>query len=141
MKHLGRDTFRVLFVDDNNAGTSQIAEAIGNALGQANFVFSSAGIKAEKVANETIAFLKGKGHDISSNISKSVDNIPNLDHYQVVVALSDAGQNAFPAPPTKTISIAWELGQVSPSIEETYSFLNQNIEDLVQAILGQSDNN
>jgi len=141
MKHLGRDTFRVLFVDDNNAGTSQIAEAIGNALGQANFVFSSAGIKAEKVANETIAFLKGKGHDISSNISKSVDNIPNLDHYQVVVALSDAGQNAFPAPPTKTISIAWELSQAAPSIEETYSFLKQNIEDLVQAILGHTSNN
>jgi len=141
MKHLGRDTFRVLFVDDNNAGTSQVAEVIGNALGQANFVFSSAGIKAEKVADETIAFLKGKGHDISSNISKSVDNIPNLDHYQVVVALSDAGQNAFPAPPTKTISIAWELSQAAPSIEETYSFLKQNIEDLVQAILGHTSNN
>ena len=141
MKHLGRDTFRVLFVDDNNAGTSQVAEVIGNALGQANFVFSSAGIKAEKVADETIAFLKGKGHDISSNISKSVDNIPNLDHYQVVVALSDTGQNAFPTPPTKTISIAWELGQVGGDNDATYNFLEQNINDLVQAILGQSGSN
>ena len=141
MKHLGRDTFRVLFVDDNNAGASQVAEAIGNALGQANFVFSSAGIKAEKVADETVAFLKGKGHDISSNISKSVDNIPNLDHYQVVVALSDTGQNAFPTPPTKTISIAWELGQVGGDNDATYNFLEQNINDLVQAILGQSGRN
>ena len=141
MKHLGRDTFRVLFVDDNNAGTSQVAEVIGNALGQANFVFSSAGIKAEKVADETIAFLKGKGHDISSNISQSVDNIPNLDHYQVVGALSETGQNAFPTPPTKTISIAWELGQVGGDNDATYNFLEQNINDLVQAILGQSGRN
>tara|TARA_B100001123_G_scaffold114334_1_gene133312 strand:- start:557 stop:1696 length:1140 start_codon:yes stop_codon:yes gene_type:complete len=141
MKHLGRDTFRVLFVDDKNAGASQVAEAIGNALGQSNFVFSSAGIKAEKVADETVAFLKGKGHDISSNISKSVDNIPNLDHYQVVVALSDAGQNAFPTPPTKTISIAWELGQTEGDNDATYNFLEQNINDLVQAILGQSGSN
>ncbi|MBC8245026.1 MAG: phosphate signaling complex protein PhoU [Verrucomicrobia bacterium] len=141
MKHLGRDTFRVLFVDDDNAGASQVAEAIGNALGQANFVFSSAGISAEKVTEETIGFLKAKGHDISSNISKSVDNIPNLDHYQVVVALSESAQNAFPAPPTKTISIAWELGQAEGDIDTTYAFLSQNINDLVQAILGHTSNN
>lgn len=141
MKHLGRDTFRVLFVDDDNAGASQIAEAIGNALGQANFVFSSAGISAEKVTDETVGFLKAKGHDISGNISKSVDNIPNLDHYQVVVALSESGQNAFPAPPTKTISIAWELGQAEGDNDATYNFLEQNINDLVQAILGQSGSN
>ena len=138
MKHLGRDTFRVLFVDDNNSSTSQIAEAIGNALGQANFVFSSAGIKAIKVTDETVAFLKEKGHDISSNISKSVDNIPNIDHYQVVVALSETGQNAFPIPPTKTISIAWELAQAEGSMCATYTFLEQNINDLVRAIIGQS---
>jgi phosphate transport system protein len=138
MKHLGRDTFRVLFVDDNNASTSQFAEAIGNGLAQANFVFSSAGISAEKVTEETITFLKGKGHDISDNISKSVDNLPNLDHYQVVVALSETGQNAFPAPPTKTISIVWGLGQVEGDMNATYLFLEQNINDLVQAILGQS---
>ena len=141
MKHLGRDAFRVLFVDDNNASTSQIAEVLGNALGQANFVFSSAGIKAEKVADKTVAFLKEKGHDISSNISKSVDNIPNIDHYQVVVALSETGQNAFPAPPTKTISIAWELGQAAGDMEAAYNFLEQNINDLTQAILGQSESN
>ena len=68
-------------------------------------------------------------------------NIPNLDHYQVIVALSDLGANAFPAPPTKTIGIAWALGQAAVSMEETYTFLNQNIEDLVQAILGQSEGN
>ena len=141
MKHLERDTFRILFVDDNNSRTSQIAEAIGNGLAQANFVFSSAGISAEKVTEETITFLKDKGHDISDNISKSVDNLPNLDHYQVVVALSETGQNAFPAPPTKTISIAWELGQAEGDNEASYNFLSQNINDLVQAILGHTSNN
>ena len=141
MKHLERDTFRVLFVDDNNSRISQIAEAIGNALCQDGFVFSSAGIKALKVTDETVAFLKEKGHDISSNISKSVDNIPNLDHYQVVVALSNSGQNIFPTPPTKTISIAWELGQAEGDNEASYNLLRQNINDLVQAILGHTSNN
>ena len=31
MKHLGQESFRVLFVDDTNSSDSQIAEAIGNA--------------------------------------------------------------------------------------------------------------
>ena len=141
MKHIGKEVFRVLFVDDDNASASQIAEAVGNALDQPRLVFTSAGIAAKSITSETAGFLKSKGHDISNNISKSVDNIPNLDHYQVIVALSDLGTNAFPAPPTKTISIVWELGQAAASMEETYTFLNQNIEDLVQAILGQSEGN
>ena len=37
------ETFRVLFVDEHNACRSQMAEAIGNALGQPKFIFSSAG--------------------------------------------------------------------------------------------------
>ena len=141
MKHIGKEVFRVLFVDDDNASASQIAEAVGNALDQPRLVFTSAGIAAKSITSETADFLKSKGHDISNNISKSVDNIPNLDHYQVIVALSDLGTNAFPAPPTKSISIVWELGQAAASMEETYTFLNQNIEDLVQAILGQSEGN
>ena len=141
MKHIGKEVFRVLFVDNDNASASQIAETIGNTLNQPSFVFTSAGIAAKNITSETVDFLKAKGHDISNNISKSVDNIPNLDHYQVIVALSDAGANAFPTPPTKTISITWELDQAAPSIEETYTFLNRNIEDLVQAILGHSGSN
>ena len=141
MKHIGKEVFRVLFVDDDNASASQIAEAVGNALDQPRLVFASAGIAAKSITSETTDFLKSKGHDISNIISKSMGNIPNLDHYQVIVALSDLGANAFPAPPTKTIGIAWELGQAAVSMEETYTFLNQNIEDLVQAILGQSEGN
>ena len=141
MKHMSKEVFQVLFVDDDNSSASQIAEAIGNTLDQPNFVFSSAGIESKKITPETVAFLKAKGHDIGNNITKSVDNLPKLNHYHVVVALSSLGTKAFPTPPTKTISIAWELGQAAASMEETYTFLNQNIEDLVQAILGQSEGN
>ena len=141
MKHIGREVFRVLFVDDNNSNASQMAEAIGNSLNQESFVFSSAGINAETIEAGTIEFLKAKGHDVSNNISKAVANIPNLDHYQVIVSLSKQGASAFPTPPTKTISIAWELGQAEGDNEATYTFLNQHINDLVQAILGHTSNN
>ena len=48
--------------------------------------------------------------------------------------------NTFPAPPTKTISIAWELGQEAGNMESVYNFLEKNINDLVQAILGHASN-
>jgi len=141
MKHIGKEVFRVLFVDDDNSNASQIAEAIGNALNQQSFVFSSAGISAEKISTETIGFLKSKGYDVGNNISKAVANIPNLDHYQVIVSLSEKGLSAFPTPPTKTISIAWDIGQTEGNNDATYNFLNQQINDLVQAILGHNSNN
>lgn len=141
MKHIGKEVFRVLFVDDDNSNSSQMAEAIGNSLNQESFVFSSAGINAEKISDSTIDFLKAKGHDVSNNISKAVANIPNLDHYQVIVSLSDQGRDAFPTPPTKTISIAWEIGQAGADNDATYNFLNHQINDLVQAILGHTSNN
>ncbi len=48
-KHPGGDVFRVLFVDDDNSCASQIAEAIGNSLGQPQFVFWSAGLHCKSV--------------------------------------------------------------------------------------------
>lgn len=139
MKHIGKEVFRVLFVDDDNTCTSQIAEAIGNSLGQPSFVFTSAGINAKALAPETTEFLKAKGYDINNNISKSVDNIPSLDRYEVVVALSDLGADAFPAPPTKSISVSWNLEQAEDSLEKLYDLLNQNIADLIQAIQGHTE--
>jgi len=70
-----------------------------------------------------------------------VANIPNLDHYQVIVSLSEQGASAFPTPPTKTISIAWELGQADKNDDSAYDFLTRHINDLVQAILGHTSNN
>jgi phosphate transport system protein len=137
IKHLKTKTFKVLFVDDNNAHTSQIAEAIGNALNQENFVFSSAGITSKNIADSTIKLLKDKGHDTSNNISKLVENIPNLKNYQVIIALSEASQKVSPSPPTKTISINWELDKILDDPNATYDFLEKNINDLVQAILGE----
>ena len=89
-----------------------MAEAIGNSLNQESFVFSSAGISAETIEADTINFLKAKGLDVSNNISKAVANIPNLDHYQVIVSLSEQGR--VPSnPPTRRSALhgAWPSGE------------------------------
>lgn len=138
MKHLGQESFRVLFVDDDNSSHSQLAEAVGNSAGYANFVFSSAGIKAGDLDEATVSYLNEKGHDISSNITKTTEHIPNLEHYQVIVALSKKGEQAFPPPPTRTVGIQWKVKK--GEMDKTYEYLSQQVKDLVQAILGEKNN-
>ncbi|MCL4709558.1 phosphate signaling complex protein PhoU [bacterium] len=148
IKHQGVEVFRILFVDEGNASTSLMAEAIGNRLGISKFIFSSAGITPKPIDPGTVSFLQEKGVDISRQSSKYVNQIVNLEHYQVIVALSETAQTAFPPPPTKTVSIPWEVQDPSQAqgtpeevhavYEKTYSYLETHIRDLVQAILGDN---
>ena len=146
-KHKGTEVLRVLFVDIRNACRSQIAEAIANSLGKPEFVFTSAGIDPHPIDSTTIKFLADKGLDISRHQSKSVGQIPNLDHYQVIVALAQEAQKVFPPPPTKTVGLDWNVRdpsfvegspeEIRTAYEETFQYINTHIRDLVEAILGE----
>lgn len=146
IKHKGGEVIRVLFVDDGNASTSQMAEGIASSLNQSKFVFSSAGVTPRSVDARTVRFMMDKGIDISRQTSKYLNQIPNLDHYQVVVALSKEARVAFPPPPTKTVSIDWEVSdpakvegtgeEVRDAYNKAFQFLETHIRDLVEAILG-----
>ena len=87
-KHKGTEVLRVLFVDKSNSCRSQMAEGIANSLGRPEFLFSSAGIEPKPIDGRTISFLAEKRIDISRQVPKSVAQIPNLDHYHVIVALA-----------------------------------------------------
>lgn len=146
LKHTGSEVFRLLFVDEHNACRSQIAEAIGNALGQPKFVFSSAGLDRQSIDPHTVSFLRDKGLDISRHSTKAVDQVPHLDHYQIIVALSKEAARVFPPPPTKAVCLDWSTRdpstvsgspeEVRAAYEDTYQFLRAHIHDLVEAILG-----
>jgi phosphate transport system protein len=145
-KHSGAEVFRLLFVDENNSCRSQMAEAIGNLMKQPKFVFSSAGLEREPIDPTTINFLRDKGLDISRATSKAVDQVPHLDHYQIIVALAKEAQKIFPPPPTKAVCLDWSLpdpskasgsaDEIRTAYEDTYKFLKAHIRDLVEAILG-----
>ncbi len=150
LKHAGSDMFRMLFVDEDNSCLSQMAEAIGNLQQQPKFVFTSAGLERKPVDATTMLFLRDKGLDISRASSKAVDQIPHLDHYQIIVALAKDAQRVFPPPPTKAVCLDWSIPdpsqvkgsseEVRAAYEETYKFLKAHIRDLVQAILGDQNN-
>ena len=148
MKHKGAEVLRVLFVDENNSCRSQIAEGIANSINRNGFVFSSAGLEARAVDWRTVEFLKEKGIDISRQSSKSVSQIPNLDHYQVIIALAKNAQRIFPPPPTKTVGLDWNiedpstrpgsLADVRDAYERTFQYINTHVHELVQALVGDN---
>jgi protein-tyrosine-phosphatase len=109
--------------------------------------FSAApGLEARVPDWRTVEFLKEKGLDISRHTSKSVNQIPNLDHYQVIIALAKAAQKVFPPPPTKTVGLDWNvedpsrlpgsLSDVRGAYEETFQYINTHVRELVQALVG-----
>jgi len=145
-RHLPPYGFRVLFVDETNGCLSRMAEAIASRLGAKRFTFSSAGVVAGAVDPQTVWFLAEKGVDISHQPSRSVDQVPQFDRVQVIVALTKEAEKAFPQRPTKTLGLHWLVPdpskacgtpeEVRTEYERAYQSLTSHIGDLVQAILG-----
>jgi arsenate reductase len=145
-RHKGAEASRLIFVDRHNACRSQMAEAIANSLNQPQFIFASAGLEPTEIDPRTINFLKEKGLDVSKQLSKALAQIPNLDHYQIIVALAPEAKKAFPKAPTKVVCLDWSVpdpskvegtpAEIKAAYESTYQFLQAHIEDLVEAVLG-----
>jgi len=145
-KHPGAETIRILFVGEHNASRTQMAEAIAQSLGQPRFVFTSAGLDPRPVDPRTIAFMKEKGFDLSRAAPKAIFQVPNLDHYNVIVGVAAEAKQAFPRSPRKMVYIDWSIDdparvqgspeQVRSAYEATLEFLSRHVRALVGAVLG-----
>ena len=146
-KHGRGAVLRVLFIDGANAGASQMAEAIGQSLGEPRFLFSSAGLDPKPIDRGLIEFMAQRDIDLASAKSRSVTQVPNLEHYQVFVALTPEARTAFPPAHAKTVNLEWTLPDpaagerlgTAAAYEETWNFLHTHITDLVQALLGEQE--
>ena len=115
-KHPGSDLFRILFVDEHNSCVSPMAEAIGNSLGRPRLIFASAGLDPKPAAPGAVAFLRGKGIDISHQKARGIRQVPNLESYQVVVALSKSALSAFLIVPGKAVQLDWSGPEPAPHL-------------------------
>jgi protein-tyrosine-phosphatase len=123
-----------------------MAEGIGTALGTPRFVFSSAGTAPQPVDKRAVDFMASKGIDLSRQSTKSLEQVPYWEHYQVMIALDNAGRRALPGPHTKTVCLVWPVTDpakvegpaeaVQATFESAYQALDVQIRELVQAILG-----
>lgn len=148
LRHLVREDYRVLFVDQENGCLSRIAEAVASSLGARRFSFESAGLTAGAVEPQTVRFLGQKGVDVSSRPSKAYRDVPQLERVQVVVALCKEAEQAFPPKPAKSLGLRWLVPdpgtvpgtpeEVQAEYERAYQSLLNHTRDLVQAILGDA---
>jgi len=147
VKHKETQITQMLFVDERDACRAQMAEGIANSLNLKNFHFSSAGIAPKPIDTSTIQFMNKKGIDISKQKSKYLNQIINLEYYDVIIALCEEAEEAFPPPPTKTVSIRWNVDnpskvkgseeKIQQAYENTYKYLYHHIGDIIKAIIGK----
>lgn len=147
-KHRGLESFRVLFVDEHNACLSQMAEGIASTLRQPKLVFSSAGIEPKAVDPRLAKFMVGRGIDISRQFSKVLEQVPNWEHYQVIVAFDRRARKFFSRRLSRTVCLDWATvdfstvqgteEQIGAAYEEAFRFLQAHIADLAEAIIGHT---
>ena len=149
VKHPGSDVFRILFVDEGNSCRSQMAEAIANSLQRPHFIFASAGLEPRPVGPTTLRFMREKGLDLSRAVPKALNQVPQLDHFDVIVALGKEVKRAFPQRPRKVVYLDWTLSdpssaqgtptQIQAAYEQAYQTIHGQIRDLVEAVSGDND--
>jgi len=101
---------RVLFLCSHNSARSQMAEAFLRSIAGDRFDVQSAGTKATRVHPLAIAAMREVGIDISSQSSKSVDDVGEA--WDVVVTVCDAH---CPVPPRSGIKLSWRFPDPSLS--------------------------
>jgi len=149
LRHLVREDFRVLFVDQSNACLSRLAEAAAATVPAKRFTFESAGLTASVVDPQTIRFLADKGVDISHQPSTTVEQVPNIEQVQVIVALCREAEGVFSLKPLKSLGLQWLVSdpsrargtpeELQAEYELAYQSLANHIRDLVQAIIGDNE--
>lgn len=147
VKHRAPEVFRVLFVDRHNHCRSQMAEAIATSLGLPHMLFSSAGLDPQSVDPRLPGFLAEKGLDVSQQRPKSLDQVPNLSHYHVLIAFDEAVYYSLRFRRTLVVCIDWDVPdpslvqgtaeEVREAYEQTYQFIRAQLKDLVEAIVRQ----
>lgn len=143
-KHKGADAFRVLFYDLDNACLSQMAEAVARSRQPPEFVFNSAGAAPKPVDQRTVEFMAGKGMDISTQRSKTLAEVPEWQHYHVVVALGAEARKTFPKTPGKAIVLTWQVKDpsraegsgevVQAAFEEAFRSTEAHVWELLEAM-------
>lgn len=145
IKHKKADGFLILFLDYTNSCLGQMAEGLGKALGLPRFAFGSAGRVPQPIEPAVIQFMAEKGIDISRQTSKSLEQMPNWENCQVIVALDSRSLENLHLRSNKPIVLTWPIddpcrAQGSPearksAFESAYKSLETNLKELAAAIL------
>jgi phosphate transport system protein len=147
IKHKKGDGFRILFLDSTNSCLGQMAEGLGKKMGLARVVFASAGRVPQPINQHAIDFMASKGLDISGQTSKSFEQVPGWEDYQVIVGLGARALEGLPLRSNKPILLTWSINDPSEvegpaevreaAFESAFHALESNLKELAAAIFDE----
>jgi thioredoxin type arsenate reductase len=106
------DPIRVLFVCTHNSARSQIAEALLDRFGGADFEVHSAGTEATRVNPYAVRVLADSGIDWSGARSKVITEFLD-ERFDYVITVCDRARQTCPVFPGSTNSLHWGLDDPS----------------------------
>ncbi len=110
-------TYRVLFLDEDNAGIGKLAEALGRKGYPHYMTFASAGRTAASDFDPVMSELAlGRGMDLNGDTPAALAPIEaELGGYHVIVSLAGAVTDYMERVPFHTVALQWDLGRAPPS--------------------------
>jgi arsenate reductase (thioredoxin) len=97
----------VLFLDQDNACSSQMAEAVAKYLGPPKVRIYSAGVTPGSIPMPVRKVMQELGISMSAHNSKGIDQVP-LDEIDLVVSFAGADKKCAPLPPRVKVE-HWEV--------------------------------
>lgn len=137
-----RRIFRVLFVDEHNDRSSQIAEAYARKAFPETGSFKSAGWSpAAALDPALISFMDARGVDLGGAVPKPLQPVLNVpQHFHVIVAFSPGAREHLGQLPYRTTLLEWKTGVGAGMDAETLGKLHQEISvrvsDLMTTLAG-----
>ena len=124
---------KILFVCIENSNRSQMAEAFAKALGRGTVqVYSAGSAPFGRVNPNAMAYMKELGHDLSSNRSKSLNEVKQFSPFDVVVTMGCG--DACPWMPAKKF-VDWDIPDPKEMNENDFREVRDLIGDKVKQML------
>ena len=128
-------TPHLLFVCIENSNRSQMAEGFARTLGRGRVAAFSAGSRPSGIVNpRAIQFMKEKGIDLSAQLSKGLDDLPQV-RWDWIVTMGCG--DACPTLPAMH-RLDWELPDPKHLPDDEFRAVRDRIEGLVAGLLAEA---
>lgn len=145
-RHPDSGLYRVLFVESAGSSRGSLAESAARSFEGAAFHFAAASLDPQPVPASTTEFIRTRAGAFPATAPRALTEVPELDHYHVIVALDPDAKRAFPKHPRKVVFLDWPVedpslapggpAAVLAAHERVAGFLEGHLRDLVDAIGG-----
>lgn len=140
-------TYRILFLDQDNAGPSKMAESLGRKSYSELMTFASAGRAAAASFDPNMSKLAAeRGLDMGAKTPQTLAPVEGeLSDYHVIVSLAGPVTDYIERVPFHTVALEWEIGAApDPDAadaverwEEIYRNLGVRLRDLAHVMRGE----